>query len=278
MMTRVYLAILWAGARIVRERERAEWLAEWQTELWYAMQGGDHRRSMSFCLGSLRDALWKRRNSGAYWREGSILAIANGPGFPDPPAIECTHLLESPFRCLALLGVLAAVAIFLSLVVPTPAVFPDLPGFPTSGGRFFVTFLPACAVFWPIAAFTSDMVGGEYPRHRNWLRRWCFCVAKVVLLWVIVAFTTWSLVRFSVALHIVLGGDFMAMRWAMMDQRRRCPTCLRILDKPVRMGSRSRILLEWSGTELLCLRGHGVMHVPESPAIWFTKQRWMSLS
>jgi hypothetical protein len=60
-------------------------------------------------------------------------------------------------------------------------------------------------------------------------------------------------------------------------QRRRCPTCPRVLDKPVRMGSGSHILLEWNGTELLCVRGHGVMHVPENPAIWFGRPRWMSI-
>jgi hypothetical protein len=278
-MTRVYLAILSAGARIVRDRERAEWLAEWQTELWYAMREGDRGRLMSFCLGSLRDALWKRKNSGA-WRDRSMLAIANGPGFPDPPAIECAHLLESPFRCLALLGALAAASMLLSLGTPKLPLslrLPDSPAFPIYGGRLFLALLPFCAVFWPVVALTGDRVSGEYPRHRNWLRRWCFFVVKTMLLFVIVAFSASFLVRSGVVLNVAMAGDFFAIRWSIMDQRRRCPTCLRILDKPVRMGSRSRILLEWSGTELLCLRGHGVMHVPESPAIWFSKQRWMSL-
>jgi hypothetical protein len=35
--------------------------------------------------------------------------------------------------------------------------------------------------------------------------------------------------------------------------------------------------LEWNGTELMCLKGHGLLHVPDSPAIWFSKQRWLCL-
>jgi hypothetical protein len=99
----------------------------------------------------------------------------------------------------------------------------------------------------------------------------------MTLLLLIVAFGASDLIRTPVQINLALGGAFLAIRWALMDQRRRCPACLRILDKPVRMGSGSRILLEWNGTELLCVRGHGVMHIPESPAIWFSKPRWMSL-
>lgn len=268
MMTRLYLAILWAGARIVHASDRAEWRAEWQTELWYAMQEHGGRRLMLFCLGSLRDALWTRRNSSMWRRCGTVLMIEDQPDFPAPPAIQCAHPLESPFRCLALLGLLASIAIWAALFASQE---------PLSGGALFVSLLPACAIFGPIAVLTSGTALGEYPRHRNWLRRGCFYVAKMTLLLLIVAFGASYLIRTPVQINIALAGAFLAIRWAMMDQRRRCPTCLRLLDKPVRMGSGSRILLEWNGTELLCLRGHGVMHIPENPAIWFSKPRWMSL-
>jgi hypothetical protein len=260
MTARLYLAILWAGAQIVRENERAEWRAEWQTELWYAMEEGGGRRVTSYCLGSLRDALWKRRNAGICARYGSVLMLAHRPAFPEPPVIECTHPLESPFRCLGLLGLLALVAI--------------LTGMPASGARPGARLLPdllvVCAMFWPVVALMRGAVSGEYPRHRNWLRPGCFYLAKMTLLLLIVAFGASDYLAFS--------GAFLAIRWAMRDQQRRCPTCLRLLAKPVRMGSRSRILLEWNGIELLCLRGHGVMHVPENPAIWFRKPRWVQIS
>ena len=79
------------------------------------------------------------------------------------------------------------------------------------------------------------------------------------------------------ALFLATFGGWFAMRWALADQRGRCPVCLRLLANPVRIGHSSRILLEWHGTELVCLRGHGLLHVPERPAIWFSTQQWMDL-
>ena len=52
---------------------------------------------------------------------------------------------------------------------------------------------------------------------------------------------------------------------------------LGILANPVRIGESSRILLAWHGTELMCLRGHGMLYVPEWPAIWSRRQRWLDL-
>jgi hypothetical protein len=268
MMTRVHLAILWTGARIVCESDRAEWRAEWQTELWYAMEDGGRGQLTSFCLGSWRDALWKRKNAGIGRRHGSVLMIADRPGFPEPPAIECAHPLESPFRCLALLGLLALVAMFVSLSGPEA---------PLSGGKLLVGLFPLCAIFWPVVAVTSGAGGSEYAHHRNWFRRGCFCGVKMALLLLIVAFGASDLTGLTLRINVACLGAFLAIRWARLDQQRRCPNCLRLLDKPVRMGSGSRILLEWNGTELLCRRGHGVMHVPEMPAIWFRRPRWMSL-
>ena len=71
--------------------------------------------------------------------------------------------------------------------------------------------------------------------------------------------------------------SFLAARWIIADQRNRCPVCLRLLAHPVRIGESSRILLEWHGTELMCDRGHGLLYVPEWPAIWSARQRWMQL-
>jgi hypothetical protein len=197
-----------------------------------------------------------------------VLLIAQRPGFPEPPAIQCPHPLESPFRFLALLFMLAFIAVSADLFAPEA---------PLSGGKLLLVMLPMCLIFWLVAALTSGTAMGDYPPGRNWLRRWCFYIAKLALLLLIVTFGASDLTSLPVRVNIAAVGAFLAIRWALMDQRRRCPTCLRLLDKPVRMGSGSRILLEWNGTELLCVRGHGVMHIPESPAIWFSKSRWMSL-
>jgi hypothetical protein len=77
--------------------------------------------------------------------------------------------------------------------------------------------------------------------------------------------------------HGVLMGYFLAFRWALKDQRRRCPVCLRILTNPTRIGRASQMFLEWYGTELLCTKGHGLLHVPEIPTSCYSTQRWMYL-
>jgi hypothetical protein len=91
-----------------------------------------------------------------------------------------------------------------------------------------------------------------------------FVIASIGTMWLV-----------QLAFWIGFWGGHLAIRWALADQRRRCPVCLRRLANPVRMGDRSRILLEWSGTELICRCGHGLLHVPEEPAIWFSRQRWL---
>lgn len=65
--------------------------------------------------------------------------------------------------------------------------------------------------------------------------------------------------------------------WAVADQRARCHVCLRLLCFPVRIGCPGCLLLNWSGTELLCTQGHGVLHVPHLAASWDEAERWISL-
>jgi len=122
---------------------------------------------------------------------------------------------------------------------------------------------------------------GHYPQNMR-PGRWLFLTAKLALVLPIVIFGALDLGSLGssisdIALLIAALGGMFAMGWALADQRRRCPVCLRILANPVRIGQSSRMLLEWHGTELVCLRGHGLLHIPERPAIWFTTQQWMDL-
>ncbi len=67
------------------------------------------------------------------------------------------------------------------------------------------------------------------------------------------------------------------VRWALVDQGRRCPVCLRLVAHPAEVGFVSRTFLDWSGTELMCAGGHTLLHVPALPTSWFSTQRWMFL-
>ncbi len=81
---------------------------------------------------------------------------------------------------------------------------------------------------------------------------------------------------FLVWLYVL--GSMGVVFWSLADQRARCRVCLRLLCFPVRIGCPGCLLLDWSGTELLCTEGHGLLHVPHLAPSWDEEsQRWISL-
>jgi hypothetical protein len=145
---------------------------------------------------------------------------------------------------------------------------------------------------------TTPLPLGEYParaERQAWgvrVRRWHFLAAKLALILPLVYFTSIDLAYGNIVsrLHSVgpissqylqLASSFLgllfAFRWALRDQRGRCPVCLRLLTNPARVGEASRNFLAWNGTELICAGGHGLLHIPEIPTSWFSTQRWLYL-
>ena len=97
-----------------------------------------------------------------------------------------------------------------------------------------------------------------------------------------IALAYWRFPVFSASgTYIQLAASFaiclLGMRWALLDQRQRCPVCLRRVTHPAQVGLVSRMFLAWSGTELICEGGHTLLHVPGLPTSWFSTQRWMFL-
>jgi hypothetical protein len=82
-----------------------------------------------------------------------------------------------------------------------------------------------------------------------------------------------ELLQFASAFCICLFG----LRWALVDQSRRCPVCLRRVTHPAQVGIASCTFLGWNGTEMICTGGHALLHVPSLPTSWFSSQRWMYL-
>ncbi len=72
-------------------------------------------------------------------------------------------------------------------------------------------------------------------------------------------------------------GTLLIFRWAILDQARRCPTCLRRLAMPVTLGSWSSSLLEPASTELLCDEGHGSLRFSEAHTTLGEIRRWITL-
>lgn len=140
---------------------------------------------------------------------------------------------------------------------------------------------------------TTPLPLGEYPAGRYPLaravraRRWIFLALKLALIAPIVSFASVDLaygliaLRWPDSIYLQLASSFLgflfAFRWALRDQRRRCPVCLHLLSNPAQVGQASRNFLAWHGAELICAGGHGLLHIPEMPTSWFSTQRWLYL-
>jgi hypothetical protein len=139
----------------------------------------------------------------------------------------------------------------------------------------FLTALFYICVFLP--ATTSMALGATR------LRQWLFLAAKALcilpMLYCCAALAcAFSGTLFGAICFIVMfPGSILAFRWVLEDQRRRCPVCLRLLSKPVGFGDASHTFLRWYGTELTCVRGHGLLRVPEIPSTYFSTQRWVEI-
>jgi hypothetical protein len=154
---------------------------------------------------------------------------------------------------------------------------------------FLFTLLLACLAL----PATTPLPLGEYPARGERLtsamqfRRWLFLAIKISLILPLIYFGSLDLAYAGLSpdspsaeyiqLLTSFFGFLFAFRWALQDQRRRCPVCLRLLTSPARVGQPSQNFLAWNGTELICSAGHGLLHIPELPTSWFSTQRWLCL-
>ncbi len=242
--------------------QRAEWLREWRSELWYVSR----RRATLFCMGAFRDALWLRRNN------------LN-------PVTDTFIRLESPLRCLAFLTTVAAVSILIAVCLPAPQNL-------APSAHLRARDLPmGCVAMLLISCLVlpaTRLAMGRAPNHGHpmpWpgrLRRGIFLALKIALVQPILfcGFVVLLWIGPVLPLAAQLGICaiwILTFRWVMTDQRRRCPVCLRLLSDPVRIGTPSETFLEWYGAESMCSRGHGLLHVPEISTSYSGGQEWLSL-
>ena len=131
----------------------------------------------------------------------------------------------------------------------------------------------------------------SFSSHKpSWIRRAVrlgFLGMKIVLIMLIAYFSSvdlayWHSPVFSPSgAYVQLSTSFavflFGMQWALLDQRQRCPVCLRRVTNPAQVGLASRTFLAWNGTELICAGGHTLLHIPGLPTSWFSTQRWLYL-
>lgn len=129
--------------------------------------------------------------------------------------------------------------------------------------------------------------GSQKPSLASRTRFWAFMLAKITTLIAIVYYSSLDLGSllvqpFSPSSEYLQATSsvllcLLGLRLVFRDQQFRCPVCLRRLAHPVEVGQPSRTFLAWNGTELVCERGHALLHIPETPTSWFGAQRWVCL-
>ncbi|MEZ2348587.1 hypothetical protein [Terriglobus sp. RCC_193] len=255
------------AARIVPLRKRALWQDEWVAELSYMLEE-DSATALGCREGMMRDAITLR------W-----LAVVNAWRAID---------WREPGLCLRLIAIL-----FVSLFVESMArsQLRHL-AFSKWGYGAFACFIALALFSLPSTMVTSrysacEAYEGETASFRQRFVRWRFLAGKLALLvlsaymlalqvtqlfqHLLGAWADWVLVACGLVFNVI------AASWALTDQRERCPTCMRLLKNPARMGPPSWSLLGSCATEEMCDRGHGLLHQPEWQTSWFENARWLQL-
>lgn len=254
----LHFVILRNAALLVPASERAEWLAEWKAELWYV----DHDAT-AFCFGSFRDALWLRGESG--WSIRELFDI------------------DSPLRCVLLLTLAAVLTCLWAFGFPSHESLVEACSLSGIKQLALGCFGLYCESLLILVAL-NPLELGEYPANQYApslivrLRRWVFLNVKIILLASNFLFASIaSLPILPPLLWILFFGWIAGFRWALADQKQRCPVCLHLLSNPTQIGSPTLSVLGWYGTELICTRGHGLLYIPGAPTSWCSKQRWQYL-
>jgi hypothetical protein len=151
-----------------------------------------------------------------------------------------------------------------------------------------LVLLITSAFLWPGRVHVRSLGAGRIAPGR-W---WAFLAAKtsILLLSALTAAVEFapapyairtSRVTFpleSASLWIFTLGCMVILWWSFEDQQSRCRKCMHRLGFPSRVGDPGCLLLSWAGIELLCEKGHGILHVTETDCCcWLEHRRWTQL-
>jgi len=255
--------------------EREEWLRSWQAELWHQHHhaskvcgrpprgpAASFHKTKGLASGLIQDALWLRTEN---WNR-----IFSG----------------TATLCLATLALLLAISALPIVVV-------------AGSWKAFALFIThneqRFAIESILIVFVSLAASAGYMEtttllHRSasnisLIRRPLFFAAKTMLLLLFTFLLSTDLLQplhtyYPITAELLQNLAFVLMaliglRWSSLDGDGRCKQCLRSLAAPSRVGRPSHNFLEWSGTELVCRHGHGMLTVPELETSWCRSSAWV---
>jgi hypothetical protein len=249
-------------ATLVPAADLPDWLRTWNAELWH-IRRGQHPPVSRFFLADLSvgltlDALWLRR--------------------------ECWRRRHRGTAALCLVS-LASLCLVATLILK------DLAGTDRHAWAAINALVVHSLFATPLVLFVGGATAWRYTApgpSRNALAslsRTAFLAGKTVLVLALAALLSTDLCL-PLQAHFRGMSDvlqqlcfvllaLLGLRWSFTDQQARCKHCLRALASPERVGRPTHNLLEWAGTEQVCILGHGALSSPEMVSSWANHSRWI---
>ncbi|HTJ28968.1 MAG TPA: hypothetical protein VL346_00615 [Acidobacteriaceae bacterium] len=251
---------------IVPAPRRSEWSREWHAELWHLCRKSPGRQPhpVSLARGMLADALWLRADSIRVTSPGS--------------ASLC--LLSLVAACLVVAAAELIVAGSLHAFTQTV-----IAHFCRNYVCIAIPAILAAVITHPVRPMRRDNNPSREGLVSMRTRRALFLGARVALTLTLAFFAIlFVLSPFHFAGRLVLGWAELildavtitaSLRHILLNQEQRCQRCLHTLGQPTRVGPPSRNFLYWSGTELACAEGHGMLQIPAMRGSWCWYDRWI---
>ena len=258
---------LYLAGLIVPRGQREPWRAEWVGELSHAYRD-DPSSAAALARGLFPDAASVRR-----------IAIERRIGAID---------WRAPDLCVRVLTICLTALLIITVVQPHVRHLI----LSRWGGATFASFVILAVFSVPATVATSrygacEAYHGDAATAYQRITRWRFLATKFVLvvlcgyllavqvtlpaIAMMGAMANWLIIACGIVFNVI------GMSWVFTDQRQRCPSCMRLLRSPARMGQPSWSLLDSNATEEMCDRGHGLLHQPEWQTSWFENARWLQL-
>lgn len=282
----LFRALLRLASWICPAEVRDGWRRQWESGLrdwWILAERGELTNAATalaarYCRGAWADALERR------FRREQILHTLRGPWLP----------IAAPLAVVAITALLSQGFPVLRHVINLMISFRPPPLVPRAHihydprGDMIAAYVAPTVLALLISAML--LLISRLPLLASGWRYWMHLAAKtlsiqaaLIVLWFEGGSALRSVLHWE-ALRVLGGGVVLAVlyvagfgaatRWAISDQRRRCPVCLRLLDMPVSLGSWGSVF-DPATTELVCAGGHGALSLSERDT--YGSDRWTAL-
>jgi hypothetical protein len=281
--------LLGCASFLIPQSMRQEWMCEWLGELWHV------RKSVPsicipwlFCIGSVSDAWFIMRHSTARcernWLQSPWSCLFLLFGTLIPPCVTAICLPGS--RTLIRLAMHTDLRPFLG-----PLHFQVSGSPPNPVDQQILLLRVTLILSWLVLTAVNTNFHFALQIRTKDLRalalrlRWAaFLCAKLLMIIPLVFLSELDVAQMIGARYVgfaemavSVSGLSLLFRWAVQDQRLRCPECLSRVQHPVQVGNAAHLLLDTQVTEYVCPRDHGFLQFDHETVDDLPHSRWIGM-